>query len=91
MTGLPTPEEIKTKIQNLIEGRETRSDVSAWATSFFSDDEDDQGVQFDPRVWEVLTSLGAADLIGIDRPYLFGVDDFKAWADELNTATDNQT
>lgn len=45
---------------------------------------DDDNIEIsDPTAWGVITALGGADLVGGDRPYLYGTEDFIAWENEL--------
>lgn len=77
---LPTREELMNKLESLCSGAEARSDVASWAIAFIVADD----LQVTDRVaWKVLKQLGAVDLIAPDRPYLYGVEDFRAWQAEL--------
>lgn len=81
MNALPTKEEIATQLRDLIEGRKTREEASAWASSFVCRDH--------PRVtdwtaWEALKTLGGADLqVDLDGRYLYHENDFRKWLDDL--------
>ena len=80
MKALPDRSEIIAKIEGLIEGSLTRENVAAWADSIILDDD----VELSDKIsWDVLGSLGMADAIGLDRPYLFGQLDFEAWLKQL--------
>lgn len=78
---LPSRSEVTQKIADLICGNASRVDISNWATAFLSDDEI---IDYDPVVWEVILALVGADLISLDRDYLYDNEDFAAWAAELS-------
>lgn len=68
------------KLDALCSGLETRDQVAQWAMSII--DNDNINVT-DKMVWEILLGLGAADLPSTDRDYLYSLEDFNAWKDEL--------
>lgn len=78
---LPDRDEIASRIRDLIDGRQTRSDVSAWSAKFVCGDH--------PRVsdwvaWETLKKLVGADAIAdLEGRHLYHDVDFKAWLDDL--------
>lgn len=78
--SLPTRDDVIIKIEAMRCATETRSDVAAWAMAIIDDDTVDVT---DARVWKVLKSLGGADLVGDDRPFLFTDEDFAAWKSDL--------
>lgn len=80
MNTIPTREHIIDRLRDLVAGRRTREDVSAWATNFLCNDH--------PRIsdmiaWDVLTSVGGADLRFDTDQYLYGNVDFNDWIEEL--------
>ncbi len=76
---LPERSEIKEKLASLRSGISSREDISKWAMQFIDDD-----IRIDdPGAWEVIKSMGGADLHGIDRAYLYGKDDFEDWESKL--------
>lgn len=79
-TFLPTRDDVILKIEAMRSAIETRADVAAWAMAIIDDDTVDVT---DACVWKVLKSLGAADLVGMDNPYLFTDEDFANWKTEL--------
>lgn len=77
----PSREETASKLRQLIEGAITRQEASEWAMQWVA--ASDPNVQ-DERVWDALLALGGCDGPSTDRPYLYGVEDFKIWLHELN-------
>lgn len=75
----PTPAEVVVVIDELIAGTRSRQDVANWAFTLFSDDD----LNLSERVADTLESLGAVDLVGGDRPYLYTEDDFIKWRNAL--------
>ena len=82
----PTRNELVAVIDDLIEGSRSRQDVAKWAQQLYFDDDLDHS----ELVADALESLGAADLVGGDRPYLFTEADFNKWKAAL-IANDNET
>lgn len=80
---VPTRTELATVIKALIKGERTREDVADWASEYVVYDEPIYPDVTDEVVWEMLNTLGGADLISLDRPYLYEVQDFLKWLDEL--------
>jgi hypothetical protein len=81
----PTRAEVLNKLTQLVAGRISREEASAWATRWVAV----RDVQVaDGSAWEALTSIGAADLYGGDRPYLYDQVDFRDWAEQLENAPD---
>jgi hypothetical protein len=80
---IPSPmrEAVAEKFRDLIAGRITREQASAWACTWVTRLEDID----DDRVRDGLVSLGMADLITTDRPYLYGPEDFEGWLRDLNS------
>lgn len=72
--------ELIDKILLIINGQESRCDVSKWAVDIFMDD----SLRIkDPVVLKYLKILGAVDLPSTDREYLYTVDDLKTWIIEI--------
>ena len=76
----PTRVEVAARLQGLIDGRLSREEVATWAKRWVT--ADDPRIR-DQAVWSVLQSMSGADLISTDRPYLYGLEDFQAWLEEL--------
>ena len=81
-------DEIKTVFDDLIYERKTREEVSEWACERQEACDDGQ-LQFIPskeedRIWEAITFLMSVDLFGVDRPYLYGTEDFIIYRKELD-------
>ncbi len=80
----PTLAEIKQKLILLIEGKLSRKEVSDWAEDWLAKDWGLNIIDIDnPDVLHFLELLSAADLISLDRPYLYYEEDFKSWLEEL--------
>jgi hypothetical protein len=78
---LPARAEVLSAIGELRAGTRSREEVSAWAFSFI----DNNDIEItDPSVWRVLKYLGATDLPEAEG-YLYGDEDFSAWASELES------
>jgi hypothetical protein len=73
----PTREEVISVIDQLIAGLTTRKEVAAWASRLFADD----SKLYADEVADALEKLGAVDLVGFDRPYLYTETDFIEWRD----------
>jgi hypothetical protein len=80
MKELPSRDVVLQKITAAMDGSLSREEVATWACSFML--ESDPEVT-DCELWEVIKLLGGADLIGIDRPYLYGEEDLKDWAAQI--------
>ena len=81
MKTLPTRQDIMEQLCQLIAGRKTREEVSAWAVQYICSDH--------PRVtdtvgWEALKTLGGADIRADLDHYLYDEADFKKWMEELS-------
>ena len=59
----------------------SRSEASVWATPFFLND--DVRVD-DDRIRNALEYLYIADAISTDRPFLYGIEDFREWREEIS-------
>jgi hypothetical protein len=79
----PTRDEVIAKLEKLISGHLSRDEVAGWASQWVSARE--PGVD-DPAVWNALKALSAADMISLNRPYLYNEIDFKVWLKEILTA-----
>jgi len=77
----PNPVELISVIDELIVGSKTRKEVAAWADEFLEDDT----ASHSDAVTDALEYLAAADLVGVDRPYLYTVEDFEFWKAELQS------
>jgi hypothetical protein len=83
---IPTRQEIELKLVTLIEGNSSREEVSDWASPWvFNDDDRDEIVDY--AGWRTLNLLSGADTKTIDRPYLFGKEDFIDWLSELRNSS----
>ncbi len=78
--GPPTRAEVLMKIEAMRAATESREAVAAWAMTII---EDDSVEVTDSVVWKVLKNLGAVDMPGIDRPYLYADEDFSDWERNL--------
>jgi hypothetical protein len=76
----PSRNDVIAKLHALVAETTSREEIASWASSWLR-----SGTAHvdDTRVWDALNSLAMADLISIDRPYLYGKDDFEAWLAEL--------
>jgi hypothetical protein len=79
--GLPNRAEVLLKIKAMRVATESREAVAAWAMTIIDDDSVEAT---DSVVWKVLKNLGAVDMPGIDRPYLYAEEDFAGWESNLN-------
>jgi hypothetical protein len=81
MNTIPTREDIAARLRDLIEGRQTKEEVSAWASTFVCDD--DHPRISDRVAWETLKKLLIADAHADLDHYLYGETDFRKWLDDL--------
>ncbi|UJF24457.1 hypothetical protein L0B52_09030 [Suttonella sp. R2A3] len=80
MACLPSSEYINEIIQMLIDRKESRESISAWAISIIDDD----FVRVTNKTaWEIIQNLGAVDLMVSDDEYFYDLEDFKIWQEEL--------
>jgi hypothetical protein len=79
----PSREEVENRLLDLISGDTSRKEASNWARQWVVAD----GAEIESHIWQALTLLLAADMISIDRPYLYGKSDFQAWLAELRGQT----
>jgi hypothetical protein len=67
-------------LEALISGGLARSDVAEWASYWVS-------LKNPPihegKVWSAIQELTGADMITTDRPFLYGVEDFRDWLNKL--------
>jgi hypothetical protein len=81
MTTIPTRQQIADQIRALLQGSETRQAVSAWAIQFVTDE---HHRVTDMAAWEMLKTLGGADMIvDLEGNHLYGPADFEKWLEEL--------
>jgi hypothetical protein len=81
MTTIPTRQQIADQIRALVQGGKTRQEVSAWAIQFVTDE---HRRVTDVGAWEMLKTLGGADMIvDLEGNYLYGPADFEKWLEEL--------
>jgi hypothetical protein len=80
---LPSRAEVEAKLIDLIEGQCSREEVASWASPWVR--AADLDVE-DLALWDALENLCGADLKTMDRPYLHGETDFRAWLEELRHA-----
>lgn len=79
----PTLVEVADQLRALLAGRITRDQASAWARHWLIADERDVD---DDVVWRALERLGAAQLPGSERDFLYYDADFHAWLDEVESS-----
>lgn len=77
----PSRQQVEEKLKALASGDVSRLDAALWAEQFDLDAVDDDAV------FRALDQLSGADTPSIDRPYLYGQEDFRAWLDEFRRAT----
>jgi hypothetical protein len=81
MNPIPKREDIANQLRDLIAGRKTRKEVSAWATQYVTGD---YPRVTDMEAWEALKALVGADVYADMENYLFGEADFQKWLEELS-------
>lgn len=81
---VPTRADVATAIKSMIKGERSREDVADWASEFVVYDDPIYPEVTDEVVWDMIGVLGGADSPSTDRRYLYEVEDFTAWLDELN-------
>ena len=72
----PSREEVDGRFGDLIAGRISREEASAWASQWVT--AAIPGIE-DEAVWDAVSDLYRADGASTDRPYLFDRVDFEAW------------
>lgn len=85
---IPSRAETLSKLEALANDLLSREEVSRWAEKWvLADQISGVDVQInDWAVWESLKLMLGADLDGGDRQYLHGQEDFRAWAEALQSA-----
>jgi hypothetical protein len=78
--NVPTRSDAAKVLRELLAGMITRSEASAWAIQWMAHDHRIT----DRALWNSLVELGGADLVGGDRPYLYGDSDFQQWLADLD-------
>jgi len=76
----PSRVEIIDKLKGLISGKNTREEVSSWASVWAFAKADDVS---DQVALEALERLASADLVSTDRPYLYQEADFVRWLEDI--------
>lgn len=80
MKDAPSKIEVKEKLQALISATITREAAANWAQRWvILEDPPDM----DEKVWSALTFICSADMISLDRPYLYGREDFERELERL--------
>jgi hypothetical protein len=77
---IPTREDVECRLRRLISGELSRAEAANWASRWLRLDNppiDDVGV------WDAIGALAGADMISIDRPWLFDERDYEAWLAKL--------
>lgn len=74
-------EDIRARLAALCDGSLSREEVAEWALDIF-DRHDVASLDYPALV--VLERMAVADLDDWDAPYLYGPEDFTAWAHELS-------
>jgi hypothetical protein len=82
MTTILTRQNVADCLQALIAGTKTREEVSAWACRYSLDDSLDIP---DQAVSRALEAMSGADIFADMENYLYDVDDFRAWLEELSS------
>jgi len=82
---LPGREEVERKLQELIDGTVAREEASEWARPFIVEEAGPPRVA-DEAAWTAIGAIGMADAPTTDRRYLYDVEDFEAWLQELRDA-----
>ena len=80
----PTTSELVRVIDELIAGKRPRQDVANWAHQLYSDAD----LIHSEKVADTLESLGAVDLVGGDRSFLYTESDFVKWRAALAKGDD---
>lgn len=82
MTAPPSPDraEVRQRLLDLLSGRASREEISAWASAWVTQDAPDVE---DLIVWNALRDLAGADLKVSPVDYLHGENDFHEWLDRV--------
>ena len=70
----PAKSEIVDMLRMLARDEISREDAAEWAQPWVIEDEPPD---MPKEIWKALTFLCSADMISIDRPYLYGREDFE--------------
>jgi hypothetical protein len=82
--NIPSREDLRVKLEALINDQISRKDVSDWAEEYITYDDPQIYPEIeDETVWDTIVKLAGADLTTTDRPYLHDKIDFENWLDEL--------
>jgi len=84
----PSREEVERKLLDLIAGRITREEASAWASPWAGAYE--SGIE-DEALEDALQGLYLADGPTIDRPYLYERVDFEKWLADFHEKTSGES
>lgn len=76
----PSREEVMRRLNELIAGSASPSEISDWAMGYFRNDDIDFP---DECVLDALDVMGGADLLVPSGEFLYGLEDFKSWLDEF--------
>ncbi|GAA1228219.1 hypothetical protein GCM10009676_08170 [Prauserella halophila] len=88
MVSVPSRDEVRQAIVDLLEGRRSREEVDRWAAPWAT--LDDLPEIDDELVWDTLDWLFGCATIDpsnlANNGYLFGEADFRAWLEEFDAA-----
>lgn len=70
----PSRSEVAEKFRELIQESASREEVATWAQKWVIAD---KPPRMEKDIWDALQFLMSADLISIDRPYLYSTQDFE--------------
>jgi hypothetical protein len=70
----PTKSDVANKLMLLVRGEISRDDAAHWAQQWVIEDTPEE---MPNEIWEALQFLCAADMISLDRPYLYEREDFE--------------
>jgi hypothetical protein len=81
---IPTRGEVRQRLLELSSGQVSREDMEDWAAEYVVYDDSQIYPDIDdPPVWDAILALaGCATLLG-PNDYLYGPEDFRAWAELL--------
>lgn len=83
----PSLQDVERQLKDLLAGRQTRAQVSAWASRWLT--AETMGVD-DPLVRQSLVRLGAAELKESPEEFLYSEKDFHLWLDEIEAASEGK-
>ena len=84
-TALPTREQVRQKLHDVLVGRISREDASSWADTWVVDSDPDVD---DFVVWKALTQLSGVDLRVNATDYLHNEADIHDWLDKVENSID---